>query len=124
MSYKVSDQIRGKAMRFLWTDGPMQNTVQEHLFYPDGTVEWHTAPRYSPALSTTPIHTVAEEHMERPHYAAMELTPDICMLSYLSMSGHTLTVALTISAGTLLGVASNATTWEQVKGTFEIIDLE
>ena len=35
--------IRGKTIQFQWTEGPTTGITYEHVFHPDGTVEWHDA---------------------------------------------------------------------------------
>ncbi len=30
--------IRGKTLRFIWTEGPTQGRTHDHVFHPDGTV--------------------------------------------------------------------------------------
>jgi len=43
------------------------------------------------------------------------------LVSYLSRSGFTLTVALNYADGTITGVASDGKTWTAVHGSFEVV---
>lgn len=121
-SGKLSDPVRGKTVRFSWVTGPTQGAVHEHIFHDDGTVEWHTVSENG-ALIDKSVEATNEQGnpAERPEYAAASITYDVCLLSYLSSSGFTLTVALNFNDGTTTGFASNEKTWVPVKGTFEVI---
>ena len=71
-----------------------------------------------------PLRTAATKQAkkaERPAYAGVKITDDVCLVSYLSQSGYTLTVTLNFRDGTTVGVASNEKTWVPVKGTFEAL---
>ncbi len=119
---KISDQVRGKTIRLTWTDGPTKGTAQDHMFHVDGTVEWHAAggdKKEKPASGDS--GNKAAKKAERPAYAGVKITDDVCLISYLSQSGYTLTVTLNFSDGTTVGVASNEKTWVPVKGTFEAL---
>ncbi len=107
---KNSDPVRGKTIRLNWTEGPTKGSAQDHIFHTDGTVEWHTAG-----------DNKAAEKPERPAYSGVKVTDGVCLVSYLSKSGYTLTVALNLLEGTTVGIASNEKTWFPVKGTFEIL---
>jgi hypothetical protein len=106
----ISDQVRGKTIRLTWTDGPTKGTAQDHIFHVNGTVEWHSVG-----------DDKATKKPERPVYAGVKITDDVCLISYLSQSGYTLTVTLNLRDGTTVGVASNEKTWVPVKGTFEAL---
>jgi SAM-dependent methyltransferase len=101
--------IQGKTIRFTWTDGPTKGLTHEHIFHQDGTVEWHdiTASRGSPR--------------EKPPYAAIKVTEDVHVVSYLSpSSGYTLTVVLNFQNRRVVGFASSSKDWHPVQGTFEV----
>jgi hypothetical protein len=111
-------EIRGKTMRWTWTDGPTKGTVHEHAFHEDGTVEW----RAVAPLPTDKRPAGAKPGGERPEYAAMRVAPDIFLVSYRAASGYTLTVVLEFGSRELQGIASGATDWHPVRGTFEVIE--
>jgi hypothetical protein len=56
---------------------------------------------------------------ERPKYFASDVGTGL-LISYLSASGYTLTVALAPDEGTVVGVASNEKTWAPVSASFEL----
>lgn len=95
-----ADPIRGQTIRLTWTEGPTKGKTHEHVFHEDGTVEWGGK--------------------ERVPYEAMRAGDDVYVVSYLSTSGNTLTVALNFRDRTQVGFASNAKGWYPVRGTFEI----
>ena len=120
---KFSDQVRGKTIRLTWTDGPTKGTAQDHIFHLNGTVEWHAAAGdKKPVAGAGGAQERKEpEKPEKPAYAAVKITDDVCLISYLSKSGYTLTATLNFRDGTTVGIASNEKTWVPVKGTFEAL---
>ena len=110
---KISEKVRGKTIRFSWLDGPTKNTSQDHAFHADGRVEWHSAGGESKKKDAGPP--------DRPHYAGVKVSDDVCLVSYLSQSGYTLTVALNFSSNEIVGIASNAENWIPVRGKFEVL---
>lgn len=109
-----TDCLRGRTIKFAWTQGPTEGKVHEHRFHDDGTVEWHavddrSAPGDKPA------------GIERPEYFAADIGHDACFMSYLSnKSGYTLSLVLNFANRTILGVASNDKRWFRVRGWLEI----
>ena len=119
---KISDQVSGKTIRLLWTDGPTKGTTQEHVFHKDGTVEWRSIENDSKGK---PVAKSGEPKIikkpERPHYLSAKINTDACMISYLTQSGYTLTVVLNFSDGSTVAIASNAKDWIPAHGTFEVM---
>ena len=112
---QADSRVKGQTIRFTWNEGPTQGKTHEHLFDPDGTVEWRSVPAEEDAeKSGAPA--------DRPRYAAMAVGDDVCLVSYLSKSGYTLTVALCFTDQSLTGFASNDKTWVPVRGFFEVAD--
>jgi len=110
-------RVSGQTIRFTWSEGPTQGKTHEHVFHPDGTVEWHAVPPEEGAQKGQGAAVA-----DRPRYAAMAVGDDVCLVSYLSKSGYTLTVALCFTDQSLTGLASNEKTWVPVKGFFEVAD--
>jgi len=110
----ISKRVSGTTMRFTWTSGPTQGKAHDHRFGEDGQVEWRSA-------ATQGVQPSVGD-LERVRYAAMDVSDDVCLVSYLAKSGYTLTVALNFADGTLCGVASNDKTWTPVGGAFEVLD--
>ena len=119
MSTEQADsRVSGQTIRFTWNEGPTQGKTHEHVFHPDGTVEWHAVP-----AEEGPGEAKPGRAPDRPRYAALTVGDDVCLVSYLSSSsGYTLTVALCFTDQTLSGIASNEKTWFPVRGFFEIAD--
>lgn len=119
---KLSNQISGKTIRLSWTDGPTKGTTQEHVFHKDGTVEWHsieTGAKAKPAAESG--GTKAAKKPDKPQYAAMKVTDDICVVSYLAQSGYTLTVVLNFVDNLTVAIASNEKVWLPAHGSFEVM---
>ena len=112
-------EVRGKTMRWAWTDGPTKGMTHEHTFHDDGTVEWRDAdaPKKPVADAAKPA-----TKQERVEYGAVTISDDVTLVSYLSDSGFTLTVALNFDTGLVTGFASNDKEWHPVSGTFEVVD--
>ncbi|HKW85319.1 MAG TPA: hypothetical protein VJN68_16345 [Burkholderiaceae bacterium] len=110
----ISKRVSGTTMRFTWTSGPTQGKAHDHRFGEDGQVEWRSAA----SQGTQP----AVGEFERARYAALDVSDDVCLVSYLAKSGYTLTVALNFADSAICGVASNEKTWTPVGGAFEVLD--
>ena len=114
-------EVRGKTMRWAWTEGPTKGKTYEHTFHEDGTVEWRDAdaPRTAPAGKPG---ADSARPKERVQYGAVRVSDDVSLVSYLSDSGYTLTVALNFDDNSMVGFASGAKEWYPVRGTFEVVE--
>jgi hypothetical protein len=109
-----TDCLRGRTIKFAWTQGPTEGKVHEHRFLDDGTVEWHALDDRSAGADKPAV-------VERPEYFAADIGQDACFMSYLSnKSGYTLSLVLNFANRTILGVASNDKRWFRVRGWLEI----
>ena len=106
------DKIRGKTLRFSFSDGPAAGKTYEHLFHEDRTVSWRDT-------AASPHPGASNEAGNRPKYAAVKVAQSVYAVSYLSGSGYTLTVVLNFDDHRLVGFASNDKQWFPVKGSFE-----
>ena len=119
---KLSNQVSGKTIRLSWADGPTKGTMQEHVFHKDGTVEWHSVAADGKTKSAAESNDAkAAKKPDKPHYAAVKITDDVCMVSYLSQSGYTLTVVLNFLDNSTMAIASNEKDWLPTHGTFEVM---
>ena len=94
------DSLRGKTLRWTFTDGPAAGAIYEHTFHEDGTVEWRVTE--GPAKGKS-----ARENA----YAAVKVSDDVFAVSYLAASGYTLTVVLNFGDHRIFGFASNDKQW-------------
>ena len=130
MAQAEDDPVRGKTMRWTFTEGPTAGSTYEHAFAKNGTVKYKsvgggpdaakrdakgTAAKKKPAKAKRP------EKPDAPKYAALRAADGAYAVSYLSGSGYTLTVVLNLANKTLVGFASNDKQWFPVKGTFETV---
>ena len=104
------DALRGKTVRWTFTDGPAAGTPFEHTFHDDGGVTWRYAGGKDKGASA-----------KEKRYAAMRVSEDVIAVSYLAASGHTLTVVLNLATGRMYGFASNNTDWYPMTGTFDVV---
>ena len=112
--------IRGKVIRFKWTEGPTKGTTYEHTFHDDGTVEWRDPEQAEAPPSGGGVQP--RRAPERPVYAAIEVAEQAYLVSYLAASGYTLTVVLNFRDQQLIGFASGAKEWFPIRGTFEVVE--
>jgi hypothetical protein len=104
--------LHGKTIRFSFSEGPTKGSSYDHAFADDGTVTFRDAAkseRKEPRLPEKPTK-----------YASFEVADETTLVSYLSGSGYTLTVALNFETEELFGFASNHEHWYPVRGTFEV----
>jgi hypothetical protein len=120
--------VRGKTIRFDWTDGPTKGRAHEHVFHKDGSVEWRdadapqqVATQADGASSDNAGNGGAATNKPRVEYAAARITDDVCLVSYQSNEGYTLTVALNFDDNGITGFASGAKEWHPVRGTFSVV---
>ncbi len=106
-----AEAVRGKTIRFTWTEGPTKSAQHDHVFHRDGTVEWHDAGGAGKGGAAK----------EKPPYAAVEVADKVYAVSYLAASGYTLTVVLNFRDQQIVGFASSAKDWHPVRGKFEVV---
>lgn len=104
------ESLRGMTVRWTFTDGPVAGTLFEHTFHDDGSVVWRVLDGQGKGASA-----------QEKRYAAMQVTGDVHIVSYLAASGHTLTVVLNLATGRIFGFASNNAEWHPLSGTFEVV---
>ncbi len=116
--------IRGKTIRLTWTDGPTKGKTHEHVFHPDGTVEWRStdAPQKVPSEDKPKKDEAAKEKKEKVEYAAVKVADGVYAVSYLSGAGYTLTVVLNFHDHKTVGFASSSKEWHPVQGTFAVVN--
>jgi len=103
--------IRGKTIRFGWTEGPTKGK--------DGTVTWSDADTSKTAQPSG--SAAAAKPKEKPQYGAARITDEIYAVSYSAPSGYALTVVLNFGDRQLVGFASSAKEWYPVRGTFQVM---
>ena len=101
--------IRGRKMLFRWNDGPTGGKTYEHVFYENGTVDFHAAG----AEKST-------ELQDKPRYAAERVADGVYAVSYLA-KGYTLTAVLNFGNRRIVGFASDSSHWYPVHGSFEVV---
>ena len=108
MNATPSGRISGKKMRFTWTDGPTKGESHEHVFHEDGSVEYRKV-----------VDSGEGKFTREKLYAALPVSDDAEVVSYLAASGYTLTAVLNFRDKTIVGFASNDKQWFPIKGRFE-----
>jgi molybdenum cofactor biosynthesis protein MoaF len=103
--------LAGKTIRWRFDDGPTAGTTFEHVFHEDGSVTWRVVDGEHAGA------TAREES-----YAAVRVNETTWAMSYLSASGHTLTVVLDFHDRRAYGFASDGKASYSFSGTFELAD--
>ncbi len=102
------DSLAGRTLRWTFIDGPTAGTTYEHTFGADGSIGFRGA-----ATADKGKFTWAKDG------AVVKVGNGVFVISYLTDSGFTLTVALNTQRMEMVGFASNNESWFQQKGTFE-----
>jgi len=104
------NSLTGTTINWSFEDGPMARVHFEHELNADGSVTWRILDgQHKDAVGRA------------PSYAAERVNHDTWVVSYLSPSGHTLTVVMNLVDGSAFGIASNDTSWVPMRGRFEIV---
>ena len=102
--------LLGRTIRWRFADGPVAGQTFEHTFDDDGSVVW----RRVDGPDATTLH-------HEKFGAVAPISDDVVLVSYAASSGYTLTVALNLATGRMVGFASGHEVWAQQKGTFELL---
>ena len=104
----AANPITGHSLRFTFVDGPVAGKSFDHTFSRNGHVSFRE---------------VGSDSDGKPgaaqQYEVASIGPDIHAVSYLSSSGHTLTVVLDYKTLKLVAFASNEKSLTMQQGTFE-----
>jgi phenolic acid decarboxylase len=106
-----ADPVRGKTIRWTFTDGSMADHRFEHLFHEDGTVEFRMLDGKANGKPT-----------KVDKYEVATVGAKVFAVSYLGPAGYTLTVVLDFQTGRIVGFASNEKELSVQHGTFEAVD--
>ena len=93
--YMKTDPIRGKTIRWTFTDGAMANKTFEHSFDDKGSVTFRSTDGNANGKAS-----------EKKKYEMAQVSANVCAISYMS-NGYTLTVVLDFQTGKLSAFSSN-----------------
>ncbi|MGH9906960.1 MAG: hypothetical protein ACRD8U_15425, partial [Pyrinomonadaceae bacterium] len=71
----TGDHIRGKIIRFAWTEGPTKGQTHELVFSKEGTVTWGAAGSAKKGDSA--------KERERAEYGALKVADDSYLVSFM-----------------------------------------
>ena len=89
------DELKGRALRWTYSDGPVKGKVFEHEFTNDGTVSWKAPGDTTPSADSSAAYEFAR------------VNDAVYVFSYLSGSGYTLTTVVDERSGAIVSFASN-----------------
>jgi len=110
MAPMTANPITGHSLRFKFVDGPVAGKSFDHTFSRNGHVtfrEVDSDPNAKPGVAD--------------QYLVATLGAECHAVSYLSASGHTLTVILDYRTMKLVAFASNEKSLTLQQGTFELL---
>lgn len=121
------DPVRGKTIRWTYEDGPMAGKSLEHTFASDGTVSWReTGGDERKTTTKPPVNGKSKSRKPASQatakYEVASVNDDVCVVSYLSESGFTLTSVLDFDSGTVVSFASNEKELVPQRGMFEVAE--
>ena len=112
-----SEPIRGRTIRFTFSDGPMAKKTFEHVFETRGTVTFRMiGDGASPSAGKNANGD--EVKVSGPKYEIAMVREDVGAVSYLER-GYTLTTLLDFKTKKLVAFASNEKGVSAQHGTFE-----
>jgi hypothetical protein len=120
-----SNPVQGKTIRWTYDDGPMAGKGFEHIFGSDGTVTWRETgggDREAKPPSDGKQKTGKPATEPKAKYEVVPINDDVCVVSYLSKSGYTLTSVLDFASGTVVSFASNEKELVPQRGMFEVAE--
>jgi len=122
-SQKPMNPLRGKTMRFTFHEGPTKGASYDHTFRDDDTVTWRdsASPKRDEPSEKASVKNGKSDKEPPTEYGSFQVADDVYVVSYLSKSGYTLTVALNFETDELFGFASNNENWYRVRGIFEVL---
>jgi hypothetical protein len=106
----AANPITGHSLRFKFADGPMAGKAFDHTFSRNGNVSF--------------LEVGADQNAKAgnaPLYHVAAIGQDGYAVSYLSSTGHTLTVILDYKSMRLVAFASNEKSLILQQGTFELL---
>lgn len=106
----VVNPITGHSLRWKFSDGPMAGKSFDHTFSRNGNVSFRE-------VGSDP--SAKPGNAER--YEVAPVGQDAFAVSYLTSSGHTLTVVLNYKTLKLIAFASNEKSLIMQQGTFELL---
>ncbi len=109
-AFLKTDRVRGKILRWTFTDGPMANKTVEHIFEKGGAVKFRILDGDGKGKLT-----------RVKKYDVARVNADVYAVAYLGPSGYTLTVVLDYRTGQLVAFASNEKMLMLQHGTFEVV---
>jgi len=114
-----SDPIRGQTIRFTFNDGPMARKTFEHVFNTKGTVGFRLVGAHAASDAGENPKGDDKEKPREPRYEIAMLGDDVGAVSYLGISGYTLTTVLDFKTKKLGAFSSNEKGVSVQHGTFD-----
>ena len=99
----MKDPIRGKTIRWTFSDGVMKGKSFDHTFDANGSVSW----------------TMPDGKKGRAEYESAPIGEDVYAVSYRVPGGYTLTTVLDFKTKKLVAFSSNDKELAMQHGTFE-----
>jgi hypothetical protein len=108
-----SPRVAGRTFRLSWTVQAGTRHTEEYQFHVDGS------------MSYAAVHgDRRSRHQTLPQYGALDVAPDVCLVSFMDPEGRTLTFTMNFADGRAQGFAAMGANWQPVQGKFEALSRE
>jgi hypothetical protein len=118
-----NDPIRGKTIRFSFSDGPMAKKTFEHHFDRNGTVSFRMVGSEASSSVGKSASRDDSKKTPDPKFEIAMIREDLGAVSYLGSGGYTLTTLLDFKTRKLVAFSSNEKGVSVQHGTFEYAEL-
>jgi len=108
-----SPRIAGRTFRLSWTVQAGTVITEEYVFHVDGSMS------FAPVRPDTPM-----QYNTLQQWGALDIAPDICLVSFLDNEGRTLSFAMNFADGRAQGFSSMAGKWQPIQGKFDALSKE
>ena len=108
-----SPRVAGRTFRLHWIVQAGTQITEEYVFHVDGSMSYAGIRPNSPPQFTT-----------LKQYGALDITADVCLVSFMDAEGRTLSFALNFEDNRAQGFSSMAGKWQPIQGKFEAVSKE
>jgi hypothetical protein len=108
-----SPRIAGRTFRLSWMVQAGTQHTEEYVFHVDGSMSYAAVRGDRPARYRT-----------LQQYGALDIAPDVCLVSFMDSEGRTLSFAMNFANGRAQGFASMGANWQPIQGKFEALSKE
>jgi hypothetical protein len=107
-----SPHVAGRKFRMHWMVQAGMQLTEDYVFHVDGSMSYARADNGKQAFRTL------------AQYGALEIAPDIVLVSFMDNEGRTLSFAMNFADGRAQGFSSLGAKWTPIQGRFEAMSKD